>query len=210
MEWLVAVVAGLVVGAVNVIGGAVLIRRLTQQISALKGTVEAQQEQIKTIAEVNRVAVEVFKAMDPERWAREVKVHKELADRKAEAMVEEARREFERDKAATGERAVQAMKQVWELYEGALAVGMKLVPYVPQNIRLGAILTSSGPDHVKDAYLDVAQKAPDWSRAAVTLETLVVESPPTPTSPLAPLLIPVVSPPPPAPPPTLQSAPDDT
>jgi hypothetical protein len=89
MEIVSGVLGAIVV--INFIGLSVLvswlvrtIRALQGNVAALEGTVRAQEQHIKSIAEINRSVVEVFKAMDPERWAKEVRYHKELADRRVE------------------------------------------------------------------------------------------------------------------------------
>src|SRR5713101_3123004 len=154
--WLTAAIIGLVVALVNVIGGGLVIRWLARQIRALKGTVDAQTETLKTIGEVNRTVLEVFKAMEPRRWAEEVQVHKKLADEKAAALVDEARRQFEKDK--------ETLQETLKGYQEAVGVGLSLLPYVPKEERQKAVDDTAAPDSIKKVFLEVAATAPDWNR----------------------------------------------
>jgi hypothetical protein len=82
------------IAAVNVIGCGVLVRWLVRQINALKGAVAAHEQTIQAVGTLNRTVLEVFKG--PERWAKEVEIHKRLADEKAAALVEREREKWER------------------------------------------------------------------------------------------------------------------
>jgi len=163
--WIIGVVAGLVVGVVNVVGGGFVIKRLVGQIKALKGTIDAQETTLKTIGEVNKTVLEVFKATDPERWSKEVQIHKELADKKANAIIEEERRKLEQGHAAFKDSALKALNTLVGHYGHAVGVAMKLIPYVPKGMRRGLIkeAAADGPEFTQKALLEIAETAPDWS-----------------------------------------------
>lgn len=67
----------------------VVIYRMTQEVGALNGTVTAQAEALKTVGELNKVALEMAR----------------LIEKNAEATVEDARRSLQRGRPAGGHQA---------------------------------------------------------------------------------------------------------
>lgn len=130
------------IAAVNLIGLGVLVRWLVRHIHVLEGnvrvlegTVQAQQETLDTIGGLNRMAIEVIKAMDPERWAKEVQIHKDLADKKAAALIED-----EKQRIAKGTGA--AIGDVLGRYEAIFGLTLSVMPYIPKAQRAGLIRAS--------------------------------------------------------------------
>jgi len=172
--WIIGVVAGLVAGVVTVVGNGLVIKKLRDQINALKGTIETQDKTLKTIGEVNRTVLEVFKVMDPERWAKEVEVHKRLADEKAQAIVEAEKRKLAQDRAALQDNAGKLVDH----YKTVLGIGLRLIPYVPHGMRHQVLDEIRGSQDIKDVFREVAEKAPDWSSTGRGLAALLSSSPP--------------------------------
>jgi hypothetical protein len=65
---------------------------MKQQVGALHGTVKAQAETLKTVGDLNRIALEMAKAFDPKKFADAVTTYQQLVDKNAEAALEDARR----------------------------------------------------------------------------------------------------------------------
>jgi hypothetical protein len=141
-----SVISVAAIAAVNLIGLGVLVRWLVVQINALKGTVDAlkgtvaaQEQTIKTIGTVNQAVLEVFKATDPERWAKEITIHKRLADDKAQAIVEQARAEFDRSQAARDQNIKEALAYQAGVTEDYIRIVMTLLPYVAKPLRVAVL-----------------------------------------------------------------------
>jgi len=159
-----SIVAGLVVALVNVIGGGLVIRWLVRQINALKGTVAAQDATLKTIGEVNRTVLEVFRAMDPQRWAKEVQIHKRFADEKAQAIIEDERRKYEREKEETARRGKDAVAFLFEETQRYIGAIIDLMPYVPKETRQSVLKEMRVSEHIRRILTEVADRSPDWSQ----------------------------------------------
>jgi len=105
----------------------------------------------------------VFKALDPDRWAKEVEVHKRLADEKANALVEEAQRKFDAEKNVMSKRESAAVTKLLLLYGEAVSAAVTLLAWIPKSRRLKAIegagLSADSP--LKPTLLRDAQEAPD-------------------------------------------------
>ena len=154
----------------NVLGGSGVLRWLRRQIGALRGTVEAlektvkaQDEALQAVRDLNKTALEMIKAVDPERWAKEGQIHKELADKKVEAVLDEERRKMELDKEVSKQRGLETIKTLVDYYGDALTLGLRLIPYVPKHLRAQVIKEVGGSSRVTGPFLDIAEKAPDWS-----------------------------------------------
>lgn len=151
--------------AVSVIGGAVLVKWLVRHIRALEGTVKAQGETLATVTGLNNTFVNVFKAVDPDRWAKEVTVHKELADRKAAALVEEAERKFREERTALSSQTLEGVERMADLYGEAMSLALRFMPWVPKGHRPALIAGTKLTDHVKTGLTEMAESelVPDWS-----------------------------------------------
>jgi hypothetical protein len=174
MTWLeILIVVNL---AVSLVGGAIVVK----WVRALKGTVDAQAETITTIQKVNETVLNVFTALDPERYAREVATYKDLADKKTTALVEEAQRQAEAQRTALADKAGQVMVTLSEMYGEALGLAVGFMPWVPKKRRADMVAEAKLPGDVKKNVMDLAEKAPDWSTHAVgfaALEAIARELP---------------------------------
>ena len=132
-------------------------------VYALKGTVAAQAATIATIQQVNETVVKVFLALDPERWAKEVTVYKELADRKAAAIVEEAERGFREERTALSSQAMKALEGMAHLYGAALGMAIRFMPWAPKSHRVAVIAETKLLDDDLTMLTEMADKAPEWS-----------------------------------------------
>jgi hypothetical protein len=141
--------------AVNVIGGLIL----GKWVHALKGTVDAQAATIATMGLVNETVLKVFTALDPERFVREATAYKDLVDRKAAALVEDA----ERQSQTAREETVQLLHH---MYAEALGLALRFVAWVPKRYRAEVVLGIKMPDEVKGSIMEIADNAPDWSGGA--------------------------------------------
>jgi len=142
---------------ISIIGALILGR----WIYALKGTIDAQAATITTIKQVNETVVQVFMALDPERWAKEIKVHKEFADRKAAAIVEEMERKFREKKSTFTEQAKDRIRTFVENYEAVLGLVIRFMAWVPGQSRVELITGMNLPDSVKKTLTDAAREAPE-------------------------------------------------
>ncbi len=149
--------------AVSIIGGSFLVKWLVRHIRALEGTVKAQGETLATVTKLNDTLVNVFKAVDPERWAKEVTLYKDLVDRKAAAIVEEAERKFQEEKTTLSSRADEAMKRRGEYYGEAISLALRFMPWVSVSRRAQEIAETKLPDDVKTTLTQMAGEAPEWS-----------------------------------------------
>lgn len=163
---LAAVVLTAAVLAVNLIGGTILVRWLVRTIKALESTVSAQGQTIATIGQINTTVLEVFKAMDPERWAKEVEIHKKLTDEKLEALLERKGREIEAQATEAREEAIRHLKNFVHL-------GIELIPYVPKHLRITVISGLAIPDDMKIVFLDYAEEVPDRGAGGSGLDSLL-------------------------------------
>ena len=170
--WIVAVVSGLVVGIVNVVGGGLVIRWLGKQINALKGTVDAQDKTLKTIGQVNQTLLEVFKAMDPERWAKEVQIHKQLADEKAHAIVDQERQKLAdvwrqmAQAGASAERTLRLAESAVDRLSDYAFASATLLQYIPKGLRDRVIDDLQIKDDIKSRFRTFSVDVPDLSPAA--------------------------------------------
>ena len=149
--------------AVSIIGGGILVKWLVRHIRALEGTVKAQGETLATVTGLNNTLVNVFKAVDPDRWAKEVTIHKELADKKAAAIVEEAERKFREERTALSGQTVEAVQRMGDLYKEALDMALRFMPWVPKSHRLVVIAEANLTDREKKTLTDLATENADWS-----------------------------------------------
>lgn len=171
--------------ALNLIGGYGLVRWLRTWIHALQGNVEtlratvaAQEANLASIGTVNQALLDVFKALDPQRWAAEVEVHKKLAGDRAAAMIERAQRELEREreqyveatkktttdavtattKEAVSESARIAIEMTIKAMVPYVGVMASFLPFVPKSERLRIIKESKLPDERKTELLRMAEE----------------------------------------------------
>ena len=131
-------------------------------IWGLKSTVDAQGKTLSAIGEINRTVLEVFKVLEPERWAKEVRVHKQLADEKAAAFVEQERR-----------KAFVAVTTAVDYFVGYVGASFVLMAYVPAEERAQIIESMEVKREVKDRLLQQAADAPDWSRVGPLTRALL-------------------------------------
>ena len=169
---LVVEVAILVIGIIGFKLGVDVIRRLRQQIGTLEGTVNAQAETLKTLGELNKTALEMARAFDPKKYADMVNTHQELAERIAASTVEDARRTMQREHEQAQEQSKREVEVAMGLYESAMEryehatkLGLDLVAYVPPERRRISVASANVPDHMKELFLRMAERAPDLSRS---------------------------------------------
>ncbi len=146
-----------------IVGAGFVIRELLRQIRALKGTVDAQKKTLDTFESLNSAVVNLVNALNPDRWAKEIEIHKKLADQKAEAFVEQERRRLEHEKEATKQSQAEMIKMLLDHYGGLIKVGLRLLPYVPKDFREKTIKEAHAPEQVTKIFLDVMGEVPDWS-----------------------------------------------
>jgi hypothetical protein len=183
---------------IEVIGFGVVtevVRRLWQQIGALKGTVDAQKATLETVRELNKIAVEMARAADPKRYLDMVETNEKLVQKNATAAMEDMRRELERERQQSQEEACKMFDMAMR---NALQAGFELVAYVAPDRRPQAI--AAMPPPLQEAFSKVAADAPDLSgdfstayRAVlgaalkITLDdTIVVTAPVLPSPPTVP------------------------
>ncbi len=150
-------VGALVVGVANVAGIAFLMKWL----NALRGAVSAQQIALNAVTGLNKTALEVIQALDPERWAKEVRIHKDLADEKAAFMVEAERKRFE-------ERRRIDMTSLTSFFAEEIdrhyAVMFRLLIQTPKHHRAALINGVAGlRDTTRGHLLKAAEELPDES-----------------------------------------------
>ncbi len=143
--------------AVNLMGG-VLLR---QWINSLRGTVEAQKTALDSVQRVVDAAMTVFKASDPERWAKEVAVHKDLADRKAASIVEDERRKAEERVQQVDGRARVFVEQLAQAQREAIGAAIRLLAEIPRASRQQIVLELQVSPPIKQAFLKAAEELPE-------------------------------------------------
>jgi hypothetical protein len=185
MNWRDLAVVAILLGEFVGFGlAAVVIYRLMLQIGALKGTVETQATTLDMLHELNKTALEMAKSFDPKKFADAANTYQELVDQNAKALVEEARREFDRARPPAAGAAGDALERLARHYQGALRVGLGLLAFIPKNQRGAAIMTTDVPQEFKDIYLRIADAAPDWSAALLLMNlarvTLKADAPVSP------------------------------
>lgn len=149
--------------AVNVLGLGGLVFWMRHQMIALRGTIAAQTTALQALEGLNRTALEVVKGVDPERWAAEVRIHKELADRKAQALIDEARQKFDQEKRSVQEKQAEFVRFISDEYRAALRLAFGLIAYIPKEVRAAAINERGVPEDLRKLCLEVAEASPDWS-----------------------------------------------
>jgi len=162
-------VGALVAAVVNVVGGGLVIWWLVKQINALKETVETQDETLKTIGQVNQTLLAVFKAMDPERWAKEVQIHKQLADEKAHAIVEQERQKLAdewRQAAGSAERTLRLAESAVDRLSDYAFASATLLQYIPKGLRDRVIDELQIKEDIKRRFRTFSVDVPDLSPAA--------------------------------------------
>ena len=165
-------VGALVVAVVNVVGSGLVIRWLVRQIEALKGTVAAQTETLSTIGQVNRALLEVFKAMDPERWAKEVQIHNPLAEEKARAIVAQERQKLADEwrqmtqAAASAERTLRLAESAVDRLSDYAFASATLLQYIPKGLRDRVIDDLQIKEDIKRRFRTFSVDVPDLSPAA--------------------------------------------
>ena len=165
-------IGALVVAVVNVVGGGLVIRWLVRQIEALKGTVDAQDKTLKTIGQVNQTLVEVFKTMDPERWAKEVQIHKQLADEKARAIVDQERQKLADEwrqmaqAGASAERTLRLAESAVDRLSDYAFASATLLQHIPKGLRDRVIDDLQIKDDIKSRFRTFSVDVPDLSPAA--------------------------------------------
>jgi hypothetical protein len=117
--------------------------------------------------------VKVFKALDAERFLRHVTAYKELVDKKAAAIVEDAEREFREKRTAT----VEEIKRLSEQYGESLGMVLQLMPWVPKSHRALVIAQTKLPDPLKKGLADWAAGAPEWSAGGLVVVSQATTTP---------------------------------
>ena len=146
----------------DVLGFGGLIYWMRQRIGALEAVVATQTKTLDTVNGLNRIVLEVIQALDPERWAKEVKVHKELADQKVEALIESERRERQKELQTASAFALDVTKtHINDVFE--------LLPYIPQSHRAPAIAKLGFDAEVKKVLYTYAEQAPEYGVSALAL-----------------------------------------
>jgi hypothetical protein len=148
---------------VNLIGGGVLVRWLVRHIGALEGTVATQAKTLQTVEGLNTTVLNVIKAIDPDRWAREVSAYKELIDSKAAAFIEEERRKIARQQQGTVQQVGAVLKMVADENARHYKLILSLLPFVPKANRLAAIRGADLSEPSRQGLLQSAESAPEWS-----------------------------------------------
>lgn len=134
---------------------------LVRHINALKGTVEAQGRTLETVGKLNEALIKVFTALDPERWAKEVEVHKRLADQKVEALLAEGQRKFEEEKKALTGRSSEALDAAVNGWPASLTAAFRLLAYIPRNLRATIIRDMPIPGWLRGNLLQAADEFPE-------------------------------------------------
>jgi hypothetical protein len=111
---------------------------------------------VRTLTDLNRTALAMVGSFDPTKYADQVKVYQELVEKNAAAALEDARRVLQRESEKTQEQTQQE-------YENALRAGFQLLAYIPPDRREQAIGFMHVPKEAKEAFLKVADRAPDFS-----------------------------------------------
>ena len=146
-----------VVGIANLAG----VMLLMKWISALKGTVAAQETALKTLSSLNTTVLEIIKALDPERWAKEVQIHKRLADEKVASLVEAERRRFEESRRTD----MTGLASIFEEeFERLYTVMFGFLIQTPKRRRADIINGVAGlRDNMRGRLLKSAEELPDES-----------------------------------------------
>ena len=160
-------VIGVTLVVINLIGGAGLVGWLRTWIKALQGnvdalrqTVAAHEASLKSIGSVNSALLDVFKTLDPQRWAAEVDVHKRLADERAAALIERAERNFQEQRAQHGQLTKQMVGDAIVSLVPYSSIAIRFLPYVPKEERLRIINNSKLGDEFKAEMLKWAEETP--------------------------------------------------
>jgi len=148
VEWL---MWGILV--LDVLGFGGLIVWLRERIGALEGTVKAQAKTLDTVERLNKVVLGVLSALDPERWANKVKIHKELADGKVETILEAERRQRDKENKNLAAAFSASIKtHVTDVLD--------LLPYIPRAQRVAAIARLGFDEEVKSVFYEYAERTP--------------------------------------------------
>jgi hypothetical protein len=70
---------------------------MRHQIKALKTTIDAQARSLEAVDRVNKAALALVKAFDPERFAKQMTIYKDLVDRNTTALLEDDRQRANRN-----------------------------------------------------------------------------------------------------------------
>jgi uncharacterized membrane protein len=166
----VTTIAILVVEIVGFAGAGFVIYRMKQQIGALDGTVRAQAEALRTIAEVNKIALETAKAFDPKKYTEALNAYQDLIERKAGALVDDARRAFEREHKEAREQAEESIRE----FNMMMRAAFELLAYVAPIKRREAVNGSATmTKQMKEWFLSLADVAPDLSKSEPTLREIL-------------------------------------
>jgi len=131
-------------------------------IKALKDTVQAQDQTINAIGGLNRIALEMVKAVGPERWAKEVKEYKNIVDERANAAVEQAQRRFEAEAAGRQTRTAEVIKYLAGLSSAYLRLVVLALAYVPRGDRRVLIDRTSLPEDIKASLRQLGDELPEF------------------------------------------------
>jgi hypothetical protein len=160
----------LVVEILGFLGAGIVIYRMKQQIGALDGTVRAQAEALKTIAELNKIALETAKAFDPKKYTEALNTYQDLIERKAEALVDDARRAFAREHKEAREQAEASMQE----FNIMMRAAFELLAYVAPIRRREAVNGShTMTKQMKEWFLGLTEVAPDLSQSEPTLREIL-------------------------------------
>jgi hypothetical protein len=149
------------IAALNLIGGTILVRWLVRHIRALEGTVSAQAKTLETVERLNKLALDVIAALDPERWAKEVAIHKELADKKVETILELEQRRLDREREDLAGATQFAIEQSAAAMKDNADNVIELLPYIPKSQRAAAIGRLTFSDDLKGVLYEYAEGVPE-------------------------------------------------
>lgn len=151
---------------------------MNSRINALKGTVDAQKKaldaqahSLAALGDLNKTALEVVKAVGPERWAREVQEWKDFIESKSRAFLEEERRRGRGEVETVEQRANAFMQGLAKFAEDALTAAGWMLVYVPASLRKRAVSEIQIPDRMKEPLYQIAEKVPD--RSALGLASIL-------------------------------------
>jgi hypothetical protein len=154
--------------ALNIIGGTILvgwlvrtIRALQGNITALEGTVKAQEHTLQAVGQINRTVLEVFKVLDPERWAAEVEVHKKFADARAAATIEQTQQRYKRELETAEQNTRLTVQGVTHWFTPYVKLTLNFLAYVPMAQRRAAIEAAGFEEEAKAVMLREAEQTPE-------------------------------------------------
>lgn len=136
-------------------------------VDAQEKTIKAQRDYLQGIDVLVKAMKSVLESTDEPKLLERMKAYKEMVELEKEETLKQQARQFDEEKKNLSQMPKEGLKSIldaWrEVVSGLMRLIANLIPYTPSSIRKECINSANLSADIKEAYLRLADAAPDLS-----------------------------------------------